>query len=115
MPRVRNARLDKLAEAIGECRDVTNTAAIDEKSYRAAALKEMQDKRISHWSHGGVDFIRVPGEDKLKVKTHKDGGSETGSGPDAEPEPDVDEGSYESANEIDQHEGDDQADNALGI
>jgi hypothetical protein len=80
MPRVRNARLDKLAEGIGECRDAINQATIDEKSFRSAALKEMQDKNIQVWSHAGVDFIRVPGEDKLKVKTHKDGGSETGAG-----------------------------------
>lgn len=80
MPRVRNARLDKLAEAIGECRDTVNEKTLDEKGYRSAALKEMQDKNITHWSHAGVDFLRVPGEDKLKVKTHKDGGSETGSG-----------------------------------
>ena len=85
MPRVRNAKLDKYAESIGECRDAINSATTNEKHYRAAALKEMQAKSIQFWSHGGVDFIRVPGEDKLKVKTHKDGGSpETGEGePDA--------------------------------
>ena len=82
---MRNAKLDKYAESIGECRDAINSATTNEKHYRAAALKEMQAKSIQFWSHGGVDFIRVPGEDKLKVKTHKDGGSpETGEGePDA--------------------------------
>ncbi len=78
--RVRDARMDKLAEAIGHSRDQQNVAAADEKAYKAAALKVMQDKGYQFWSHAGVDLIRTPGEDKLKVKTHKDGGSaETGA------------------------------------
>ena len=86
MPRIRNAKLDKYAESIGECRDAINSASVNEKHYRAAALKEMQAKAIQFWSHGGVDFIRVPGEDKLKVKTHKDGGSPETGGEEESPE-----------------------------
>lgn len=110
MPRVRNARLDKLAEAIGDCRDKANEAATDEKSFRAAALKEMHDKNISHWSHAGVDLIRVPGEDKLKVKTHKDGGSESGAGEgdggELEPEGEGKEGAGEEGDRADADAGD---------
>lgn len=80
MPRVRNARLDKLAEAVGESRDAINDATRDIKGFRAAALKEMIEKNLSFWSHGGVDFIVTPGEPELKIKTHKGGSGETGAG-----------------------------------
>lgn len=80
MPRVRNARLDKYAEAVGECRDAINDATREIKGFRAAALKEMLDKKVAFWSHGGVDFIVTPGEPELKIKTHKKGSSETGAG-----------------------------------
>jgi hypothetical protein len=84
MPRVRNARLDKYAEAVGECRDKINDATREVKGYKAAALKVMLEKKLSFWSHGGVDFIVTPGDPVLKVKTHKEGSSETGAGEDAE-------------------------------
>lgn len=86
MPRVRNARLDKLAEAVGESRDAINNATRDIKSFRAAALKEMIDKGLSFWSHGGVDFIVTPGAPELKIKTHKGGSGETGAGGDPDEE-----------------------------
>ena len=79
MPRIRNAKLDKYAEAVGECRDSINDATREIKDYKAAALKEMLAKRLAFWSHGGVDFIVTLGEPALKVKTHKEGSSETGS------------------------------------
>ena len=78
MPRVRNAKLDKYAEAVGEHRDAINEATREIKGYRAAALKEMLDKKIAFWSHGGVDFIVTPSEPTLKIKTHKAGSAETG-------------------------------------
>ena len=80
LPRVRNARLDKYAEAVGECRDSINEATREIKGYRAAALKEMLDKKFHFWSHGGVDFIVTPGEAVLKIKTSKRGSAETGAG-----------------------------------
>ena len=86
LPRVRNAKLDKYAEAVGECRDSINEATREIKGYKAAALKEMLAKKVAFWSHGGVDFIVMPGEPVLKVKTHKEGSSETGGGDEDEPE-----------------------------
>ena len=80
MPRIRNTKLDKLAEAIGECRETINDRSREIKGYRAAALKEMLAKALNFWSHGGVDFIMTPGEPELKIKTHKAGSSETGAG-----------------------------------
>lgn len=87
IPRLRNAKLDTYAEAVGECRDSINEATREIKGYRAAALKEMLDKKMSFWSHGGVDFIVMPGEPALKIKTHKGGSAETGAG-EADHEPD---------------------------
>ena len=78
VPNLRNAKLDKYAEAVGECRDSINDATREIKGFRAAALKEMLEKKISFWSHGGVDFIVTPGEPQLKIKTHKAGSAETG-------------------------------------
>ena len=84
MPRGRNTKLDKYAELIGEWRDAINDATREIKGYRAAALKEMLAKKVSFWSHGGVDFIVTPGEPMLKIKTHKAGSSETGGGDEEE-------------------------------
>ena len=86
LSRIRNAKLDKYAEAVGECRDMINDATREIKGYRAAALKEMLDKKFHFWSHGGVDFIVTPGEPVLKIKTSKRGSAETGAGEVAKPE-----------------------------
>ena len=90
IPRLRNAKLDKYAEIVGECRDAINDATRRIKGFRAAALKEMLEKKTSFWSHGGVDFIVTPGEPALKIKTHKAGSSETGAAEEAgEEEPSI--------------------------
>ena len=49
MKRVRNAKLDKYAEAMGECRDAINDATREIKGYKAAALKEMLAKEVAFW------------------------------------------------------------------
>lgn len=89
LPRIRNAKLDKYAEAVGECRDSINDATREIKGSRAAALKEVLDKKFNFWSHGGVDFIVTPGEPVLKIKTSKRGSAETGAGEAEEAEPEV--------------------------
>lgn len=72
MERVRNQRLDNLCEAIAEDRGRLASAKADEVGSIQAALREMKQKGIGAYKHGGVELAFVPGADKLRVRLTKD-------------------------------------------
>jgi hypothetical protein len=72
MGKVRNHRLDNLAEAIAEDRQRMASARADEQGSIQAALREMKAKKLGAYKHAGVEFAFVPGEDKLRVRLTKD-------------------------------------------
>lgn len=71
---VKNVRLDNICESIADERAVMNAASLEEKSLISSALQVMQEKKLTVWKHGGVELVRVPGADKLRVKLTKDQG-----------------------------------------
>lgn len=75
MEQARNTRLDNICEGIAQERGVMNAASMEEKSLINAGLQEMQDKKITVHKHAGVELVRVPGADKLRVRLTKDTGS----------------------------------------
>lgn len=84
MGQVRNAKLDKLCENIGEARERKNEAIADEEGDSQAALRVMQDSKVDHYTHAGVELIRRHGADKLSIKLLKDKSAEGALSPDAD-------------------------------
>lgn len=72
MEQVRIGRLDNLCEAIAETRAEINELKATEAGNEQAALKVMQQHETMTYKHGGVQLIRVPGDEKLSVRTSKD-------------------------------------------
>lgn len=71
---VRNVRLDRICEAIGEEREAINRARRDEQGYTQGALQVMQQAGISVYRHAGVELSRIPGAEKLRVRMTKEQG-----------------------------------------
>lgn len=71
MEQVRNKRLDNLCEALGEVREQMAQQRADESGSMQAALAEMRAKNLTTYRHAGVELARVPGEEKLRVRTSK--------------------------------------------
>ena len=76
MEQVRNIRLDRLCESIGEAREQMNRLRQEEKGDAQMALREMHDQRVEVYRHAGVELVRVPGEEKLRVRTTKEDASD---------------------------------------
>ena len=74
MDAVRNGDLDTLCEEIAEEREESNKARTREKASTAKALAVMQAEQYTVYKHAGVELIRVPGADKLRVRLVDDEG-----------------------------------------
>lgn len=92
MEQVRNVRLDHICESILDERAAKNAATTEEQGLIATALQEMQKKNVTVYKHGGVELVRVPGADKLRVRLSKEdgdadvaGGATTSGGEDVPP------------------------------
>ena len=85
MEQVRNTKLDNLCEAIAETRATINDLKQTEAGNEQAALKVMQQYQVSSYKHGGVQLVRIPGDEKLSVRLSKDTSNDAGEG-DAEGE-----------------------------
>jgi hypothetical protein len=72
--RIRNRRLDSICEIIAEERDRVNEARKEEVGLISSALDVMQKDGIQVYKHGGVELVRVPGAEKLRVRRVKDEG-----------------------------------------
>jgi hypothetical protein len=75
MEQVRNAKLDNLCEAISETRTAINDLRATEAGNEQAALKVMQAADCRTYKHAGVELLRVPGDEKLRVRTSKESAS----------------------------------------
>jgi len=64
--------LDDVAATIGDLRDQMNALRTDEGEQLNIALKLMRKHERTTWKHAGVELVRVPGEEKLRVRTSKE-------------------------------------------
>ena len=74
MAQVRLDRLDRLCEDIGELRDDANRCRTQETGAKDSALRLMHDKGVTVYMHAGLELVRVPGSEKLRVRRAKDEG-----------------------------------------
>lgn len=72
MEQVRIGRLDNLCEAIAETRAHQNELRQTEAGNEQAALRVMQQYKASSYRHAGVELVRVPGDEKLRVRTQRE-------------------------------------------
>ena len=72
MEQVRNIRLDHLAEAFSERRELMNALITDDTADKRVALEEMHRAEITSYRHAGTEFARVSGEEKIRVRTSKE-------------------------------------------
>jgi hypothetical protein len=98
MEQVRNRNLDRACESIGESRDQMNRIRREEADDLRGALREMHDKNVVVYRHAGVELVRVPGEEKIRVRTTKEAASDITpeSETEAEPEKTTDDVAPES-------------------
>lgn len=74
------AQLGKVCKSIAETREAINELKGEEAGYEQTALGLMRrNDRTTYHAHG-VTLVRVPGEEKLQVKTTK-GGAATATSP----------------------------------
>lgn len=69
MGQARNQRLDNICEAVAGYREKMNAIRSDEKADLGAALTIMRGKKFHAYRHASVELARVPGEEKLRVRT----------------------------------------------
>ncbi len=75
MESVRSAKLDQVCESIAEERYRLAKARQAEEELTSTALEDMHAKRITVYKHAGVELVRVPGSEKLRVRLVKDKGN----------------------------------------
>lgn len=71
MGQVRHDRLDDLCVSIGDAREVMNNAKADVESGSQAALDYMALHNLTIYKHAGIELVRVPGHDALRVRLVK--------------------------------------------
>lgn len=57
---------------MSEIRDQMNTLRADEAGHLRTALKLMRKHNRTSWRAAGIEFSRVPGEEKLRVRSSKE-------------------------------------------
>lgn len=78
MEQVRSAALDRICEDLADDRKRQAQAVADEKSDKQLALAQMHQENIAAYHHAGIELVRVPGEEKLRVRvTDEDGANAT--------------------------------------
>ena len=84
---VLHSRLDRLCEGIAEVRTEMNEQRTIEGEKCRAALIYMHDHKVTTYRFAGVELVRVPGEEKLRVRTTKESATlesdDEGTGQDA--------------------------------
>jgi hypothetical protein len=88
LPGLENVRIDELDEcatSISEIREQMNELRAQETDQLKIALGVMRANKKTSWRHAGVELVRVPGEEKLRVRTSKQAATaETEEEPDDE-------------------------------
>lgn len=72
MEQVRHTKLDRLCEGISECREVMNDQRGIEGEKCRSALVYMHDNNVTTYRYAGIELARVPGEEKLRVRSSKE-------------------------------------------
>ncbi len=99
----RLSSLDDICTSIAETRAAMNQLRAEETDYEKTALKLMQRAERTAYRWAGVELVRIPGEEKLRVRTARETTATSDEAPtDAEPEsptipPDDDQGEDASA------------------
>lgn len=73
LEQVRNGRLDRTCEALGDIRDTLNQSKAEESRMKQAAIQEMSAGHILTYKHAGIELVLVPGADNLRVHVIKQG------------------------------------------
>jgi hypothetical protein len=89
MEQVRNRNLDRLCESIGEAREQLGVLRGEEKTDIGRALREMHDKDVVVYRHAGVELVRIPGEETIRVRTTKEKASDVTPSEGADEAPDA--------------------------
>jgi hypothetical protein len=71
MERSRIDPLDDICVSISECRGQMNDLRAEESGLEQSALGLMRRHNKTSWKHANVELIRVPGEEKLRVRTSR--------------------------------------------
>lgn len=64
--------LSKVCQSIAETREAINDLKAEEAGYEQTALQLMRRNDRTTYQHAGVTLVRVPGEEKLQVKTTRE-------------------------------------------
>lgn len=72
MEDTRISALDDVAESIAEVREQMNDLRQREAEHLRSALNLMREHNKTAWRAAGVEMVRVPGEEKLRVRTSKE-------------------------------------------
>lgn len=64
--------LNKVCQSIAETREAINDLKAEEAGYEQTALALMRRNERTTYQHAGVTLVRVPGEEKLQVKTTRE-------------------------------------------
>lgn len=76
MRQVRYTFLDHRAERMNEIRKKKNLLILEEAGELKRTLRYMHDNKINFYKYAGVEFERVPGEEKLRCHTSKETATE---------------------------------------
>jgi len=104
MEDLRDTQLDRLASGVADERHAQAESRDTETGLLQAVLKRMRALKITTFKAHGVQFTRVPGDEKLQVRLTKDGGD------DEVPQDDTDIEAQEEAEGDDAAAEDDQVD-----
>lgn len=91
----RIAPLDEICHSIADARSQINDLKADEAGFEQTALGLMRQHRKTTWRAHGVELVRVPGEEKLRVRTTR-GGAATAE---VEDESEIDAGDADTPDE----------------
>jgi hypothetical protein len=72
MGEVRIRSLDEICVSIAETRASINELKGEETGLEQTALSLMRKHDKTAWRHSGVELVRVPGEEKLRVRTSQE-------------------------------------------
>lgn len=84
MEGVVHARLNELCEHISETRAQVNQLRGEDNDLCRNALTYMHDNKVRTYRFAGVELARVPGEEKLRVRTSKETATTEDEASDAE-------------------------------
>ncbi len=75
LPGMENARirpLDDICQSIAEGREQMNALRHEDVDHQTVAMRLMRKHKKTSWRHAGVELERIPGEEKLRVRTARE-------------------------------------------